>query len=219
MNKFCFVFLSFVFCVRLCAQNPDIDLNKMMEMRVNRDQIESGSMISLQYYRYKEPEVYQGEEMWVYLMPELPVYPPMVFKNEAQRTKWNRMIANVKRTLPLAQKVKHIISETYEVLEMLPDKKSKDAHIKAVERDIKAQFTPEMKKLTYSQGKLLIKLVDRECHQSSYQIVQAFLGPTRAAFYQVFAWTFGASLKKDYRPEDDDKMVERIVRQIEVGQL
>lgn len=201
------------------AQNADVDLNKMMEMRMSRDKIESGSMINLQFYRYKEPEIYEGEEIWVYLMPELPVYPPMVFKNEKQRAKWNKMIANVKKTLPLAQQVKRIISETYEVLEMLPDEKSKDAHIKAVEKDIKAQFTPEMKKLTFSQGKLLIKLVDRECHQSSYEIVQAFLGPTRAAFYQVFAWTFGSSLKKSYRPDDDDKLVERIVQQIETGQL
>ena len=219
VKRILFILVALICCTRLMAQNADVDLNKMMEMRMSRDKIESGSMINLQFYRYKEPEIYEGEEIWVYLMPELPVYPPMVFKNEKQRAKWNKMIANVKKTLPLAQQVKRIISETYEVLEMLPDEKSKDAHIKAVEKDIKAQFTPEMKKLTFSQGKLLIKLVDRECHQSSYEIVQAFLGPTRAAFYQVFAWTFGSSLKKSYRPDDDDKLVERIVQQIETGQL
>lgn len=219
MNRLFLIVIGLLACTSLHAQDSDVDLNKMMEMRMSRDKVESGSLVSLQLYRYKEPEIYEGEEMWVYLMPELPVYPPMVFKSEKQRTQWNRLIANVKKTLPLAQKVKRIISETYEVLEMLPDEKSKDAHIKAVEKDIKAQFTPEMKKLTFSQGKLLIKLVDRECHQSSYQIVQAFLGPTRAAFYQVFAWTFGASLKKGYRPDDDDKLVERIVSQIEAGLL
>ena len=143
----------------------------------------------------------------------------MVFKSEKQRQKWNRMVNNIKRVLPLAQMVKRIINETYEVLEMLPDQKSKDAHIKAVERDIKRQFTPEMKKLTFSQGKLLIKLIDRECNQSSFEIVRAFLGPARASFYQIFAWTFGASLKKEYRPEDDDKLIERIVVQLETGQL
>ena len=104
-------------------------------------------------------------------------------------------------------------------LESLPDQKSKEAHIRDVERSIKEQYTPEMKKLTYSQGKLLIKLVDRECNQNSYEIVKAFFGPTKATFYQVFAWTFRASLKKEYRPEDDDKLIERVVRQIETGQL
>lgn len=201
------------------ADEPVVDLNRMMERRMSSEELESNSLMSLQFYRYKEPEMYQGEQIWVYLMPELPVYPPLKFKSEKQRQKWNRMVNNVKKVLPIALKVKRIINETYLVLETLPDKKSKDAHIKAVERDIKQQFTPEMKKLTYSQGKLLIKLVDRECHQSSYEIVQAFLGPTRAAFYQVFAWTFGASLKKEYRPDDDDKLVERIVQQIETGQL
>ena len=88
-----------------------------------------------------------------------------------------------------------------------------------VEKDIKDTYTPRMKKLTYSQGKLLIKLVDRECNQSSYEIVKAFFGPAKAAFYQVFAWTFRASLKKEYDPEDDDKLIERVVRQVETGQL
>jgi hypothetical protein len=81
------------------------------------------------------------------------------------------------------------------------------------------QYKPEMKKLTYSQGKLLIKLVDRECNQSSYEIVQAFFGNTKATFYQMFAWTFRASLKKEYRPEDDDRLIERVVRLVETGQL
>ena len=214
--------IIFTMCVAgnpILAQNTPIDLNRLMEKRMNPEDVAPGNCLNLQFYRYKEPEIYMGEPIWVYLMPELPVYPPLVFKNEKQRQKWNKMVNNIKKVLPLALTVKRIIGETYEVLEMLPDKKSKDAHIKAVERDIKKQFTPEMKKLTFSQGKLLIKLIDRECHQSSYEIVQAFLGPTRAAFYQVFAWTFGASLKKEYRPEDDDKLIERIVVQLETGQI
>ncbi|MEE1234909.1 MAG: DUF4294 domain-containing protein, partial [Bacteroidaceae bacterium] len=112
-----------------------------------------------------------------------------------------------------------LIAETYQVLEQLPDKQSKEAHIRAVEKDIKETYTPRMKKLTYSQGKLLIKLVDRECNQSSYEIVQAFFGPAKAAFYQMFAWTFRASLKKEYDPEGDDRLIERVVRQVETGQL
>ena len=90
---------------------------------------------------------------------------------------------------------------------------------KAVEKEIWRTYSPRMKKLTYSQGKLLIKLVDRECNQSSYEIVKAFLGPFRAGFYQVFAWTFNASLKKEYDPDNDDKLVERVVREVEAGLL
>ena len=81
--------------------------------------------------------------------------------------RYNKLVYNVKKTLPIAKMVNQTISETYEYLEKLPTKKEKDAHIRAVEKGIKKQYTPQMKKLTYSQGKLLIKLVDRECNQSS----------------------------------------------------
>ena len=175
--------------------------------------------LKLQRFRYVKPLIEDGDTVWCYLLPELWVYPPLKFKSEKQRRAYNRLVYNVKKVLPIAQEVNGLIAETYETLEMLPTKKEKQAHISAVERDIKAQYTPQMKKLTYSQGKLLIKLVDRECNQSSYEIVQAFLGPARAAFYQVFAWTFRASLKKEYRPEEEDKLIERVVRQVETGQI
>ncbi|MBO7120495.1 MAG: DUF4294 domain-containing protein [Bacteroidaceae bacterium] len=175
--------------------------------------------LKLQRFRYVKPIVENGDTMWCYLLPELWVYPPMVFKSEKQRRAYNRLVYNVKKVLPIAQQVNELIAETYETLEMLPTQKEKSAHISAVERDIKQTYTPQMKKLTYSQGKLLIKLVDRECNQSSYEIVQAFLGPARAAFYQVFAWTFRASLKKEYHPEEEDKLIERVVRQVETGQI
>ena len=125
----------------------------------------------------------------------------------------------MKKTLPLAKEIKQIVIETYEFLETLPDEKSKNRHIKLVEKGLKEQYTPKMKKLTFSQGKLLIKLVNRECNQSSYQLVKAFMGPFKAGFYQTFAAVFGASLKKEYQPEDEDKMVERIIILVENGQL
>ena len=163
--------------------------------------------------------IYEGDTIWTILMPEMPVYKPLRFKNRKEQLKYNRLVYNVKKVLPLAQQANAMINETYLVLEQLPDKKAKQEHIKQIEKDIMKTYKPEMKKLTYSQGKLLIKLVDRECHQSGYEVVKAFLGPARATFYQVFAWTFKASLKKEYDPEGDDKLVERVVRQVEAGVL
>lgn len=147
------------------------------------------------------------------------VYPKLMFKNEKQRQAYNRLVANIKKVLPIAKEVNSIIVETYEYLQTLPDKKSKDEHMKRVEKGIRKEYTPRMKKLTYSQGKLLIKLVYRECNSSSYQLIQAFLGPIRAGFYQAFASLFGASLTKKYDPEGVDKYTERIVRQVEAGQI
>ena len=147
------------------------------------------------------------------------VYPKLTFKNEKQRQAYNRLVANIKKVLPIAKEVNSIIVETYEYLQTLPDKKSKDEHMKRVENGIRKEYTPRMKKLTYSQGKLLIKLVYRECNSSSYQLIQAFLGPIRAGFYQAFASLFGASPTKKYDPEGVDKYTERIVRQVEAGQI
>ena len=220
MRYFVFI-LGFIatFCLPSSAQEEDIDV-------LDAD-IEEGMLpndmrpykLKIQRWRYRNPVIEDGDTMWCYLFSELPVYAPLRFKNERQRLAYNRLVYNVKKVLPLAQQVNSMIAETYMVLEQLPDKKSKDEHMRVVEKSIKEQYTPEMKKLSYSQGKLLIKLVDRECHQSSYEIVQAFFGPAKAAFYQVFAWTFHASLKKEYKPEDDDKLIERVVRQVETGQL
>ena len=147
------------------------------------------------------------------------VYPKLTFKDERQRQAYNRLVANIKKVLPIAKEVNSIIVETYEYLQTLPDKKSKDEHMKRVEKGIRKEYTPRMKKLTYSQGKLLIKLVYRECNSSSYQLIQAFLGPIRAGFYQAFASLFGASLTKKYDPEGVDKYTERIVRQVAAGQI
>ena len=147
------------------------------------------------------------------------VYPKLTFKNEKQRQAYNRLVANIKKVLPIAKEVNSIIVETYEYLQTLPDKKSKDEHMKRVEKGIRKEYTPRMKKLTYSQGKLLIKLVYRECNSSSYQLIQAFLGPIRAGFSQAFASHYGASLTKKYAPEGVDRYTERIVRQVEAGQI
>lgn len=163
--------------------------------------------------------LYEGDSIQYVELNPLAVYPQLVFKNDKQRQAYNRLVANVKKVLPIAKEVNHIIIETYDFLQTLPNKKAKDEHLKRVERGIRAEYTPRMKKLTYSQGKLLIKLVDRECNQSSYEIVKAFFGPAKAAFYQVFAWTFRASLKKEYKPETDDRLIERVVHQVESGQI
>lgn len=181
--------------------------------------LEEDLKVKVVFYKKVQKEFYQGDSITVIIMPELPVYPPLKFKNRREAMRYNRLVYNVKKTLPIAKLVNQTIAETYEYIEKLPTKKEKDAHIRAVEKGIKKQYTPQMKKLTYSQGKLLIKLVDRECNQSSYEIVKAFFGPFKAGFYQAFAAIFGASLKKDYDPDADDRLTERVVRLVEAGAL
>ena len=127
--------------------------------------------------------------------------------------------AHMKKVLPIAKEAKQMLYETTEALEMLPTQEAKEAHMKKVESEIFRTYKPRMKKLTYSQGKLLIKLIDRECHSSSYEMIQAFMGPFRAGFWQTFAWAFGASLKKGYDAEGTDRLTERVVLMVESGQI
>ena len=160
-----------------------------------------------------------GDSIQYMEMNNVYVYPNLTFKNAKQAAAYNRLVKNVKIVLPIAKEVNQIIVETYEYLETLPDKKSKDEHMKRVEKSIFKEYKPRMKKLTYSQGKLLIKLVYRECDSRSYDIIQAFLGPIRAGFYQAFASLFGASLKKAYDAEGTDRLTERVVLMVEAGQI
>lgn len=169
---------------------------------------------------YKLPVcVYKGDTIPYITLKNIYVYPEMRFKNNRQRRNYNKLVRDIKKTLPLAKEVRRAVIETYEYLQTLPDEKSKEAHIKLVEKGLKKQYTPKMKKLTFAQGKLLIKLVNRECNQSSYQLVKAFMGSFKAGFYQTFAALFGASLKKEYHPEDEDRMIERIIILVENGQI
>ncbi|MBR5652666.1 MAG: DUF4294 domain-containing protein [Prevotella sp.] len=147
------------------------------------------------------------------------VYPPVELKTSKQQKAYSRLVRNVKKVLPIAKECNAIIIETYEYLQTLPDKRAKDEHMKKVEKDIYQSYKPRMKKLTYSQGKLLIKLINRECNSSAYDIMKAFLGPIRSGFWQAFAWTFGASLKKEYDAEGTDRLTERVVLLVEAGQL
>lgn len=147
------------------------------------------------------------------------VYPQPTFQNEEQRQAYNRLVYNVKKVLPIAKEVNRIIVETYDYIQTLPNKKAKDKHLAYVEKSIKEEYSPRMKKLTYQQGKLLIKLVYRETGSSAYGTLQAVLGPVRAGFWQAFAWTFGASLAKKYDPTGVDRLTERVVLMVEAGQL
>ena len=161
----------------------------------------------------------QGDSIQYIEMNNIYVYPPMTFKNEKHKKAYNKLVRDVKKVLPIAKEANQMIIETYEYLQTLPNKKARAEHMKYVEKSIEQEYTPRMKKLTLSQGKLLIQLVHRECNSSSYDLIKAFLGPIRAGFYQAFAWVFKASLKKEYDPEGADKETERIVRLVESGQL
>lgn len=163
--------------------------------------------------------VHNGETIPHIQLPTHYAYAPIKFKNKRQRREYNRLVRDVKTVLPLAVEIRTIIIETYELMQKMPDDKARERHLKELEKGLKKQYTPRMKKLTLRQGKLLIKLVDRECNQNAYQLIDLFMGSFKAAFYNAFASLFGASLKKEYDPQGDDQMIERVVTLVVTGQI
>lgn len=162
---------------------------------------------------------FHGDSIPAIIFPTFYKYPPMIFKNDKERDRYNRLVANVKRLLPLAKLAKYTVIETCDYLQTLPTKKEKAEHIKLVEDGLKKQYAPTLKRLSRSQGRLLVKLIDRECGQTGYNIAQAFIGSFKANIYQAMAFCFGNSLTKRYDPEGDDRYTERVVRLVESGQL
>lgn len=152
---------------------------------------------------------------------DLYVYPPMKFKNKKEEDFYWRTVRDVRKTLPYAKLAFSTLCETYEYIQTIPDKKTREKHLKALEKDIFERYKPAMKKMTKSQGKVLLKLINRETDQSSFNIVKAFLGSFRAGFWQTFGRFFGMNMKAGFHPDKnrEDAIIERIATLIEQGVL
>lgn len=155
--------------------------------------------------------VYEGDTIPSFNLMEVTIYARRNYSNKRVQKKYDKTVRNVLRVYPYAKEIKGVLVETYLYLQTLPTDEAREEHIKVVEDGVWNQYYPIMKKLTLSQGKLLIKLIDRECNQTSYELIDAFMGGFKAHFYQAFAALFGATLKKEYDPEGEDAVIEEII--------
>ena len=158
-----------------------------------------------------------GDSMKVLVLNDIYVYPPQVYQKFSEDEKLRKMVRDVKKTLPYAKMIYATLIETYEYVVTLPTEEERKKHLARMEDDLFKAYKPELKKMSLSQGKLLIKLIDRECNQTSYNLVKAFLGPFRAGFWNIFAGMFGANLKSSWDPNGQDADTERIVEMVEMG--
>ncbi len=170
-------------------------------------------------YHFVEPET--GDTLAMLVFNPITIFPAEKFKNKKEEEFYWKTVRDVKRALPYAKLIGATLLETYEYLETYPTQKQKQEYLKQFEKEIFKQYKPEMKKMTKSQGKMLIKLINRETNQKSYSIVKAFLGTFRAGFWQTFGRFFGVNLRQGYHPEKDktDAMIERICVRVELGVL
>lgn len=152
---------------------------------------------------------------------DLYVFPPMKFKNKKEEEFYWRTVRDVRKTLPYAKLAFATLCETYEYIQTIPDKKTREKHLKTLEKDIFEQYKPVVKNMTKNQGKIMLKLINRETDQTSYNIVKAFLGSFRAGFWQTFGRFFGMNMKAGFHPDKnrEDAIIERIACLIEQGAL
>ncbi|MDR0685995.1 MAG: DUF4294 domain-containing protein, partial [Dysgonamonadaceae bacterium] len=158
-----------------------------------------------------------NDTLKVLFLDNIHVFPQTTRQLYANNEKYVKMVRDIKRTLPYAKLIYQTLIETYEYIMTFDQESERQKHLKIMEKELFAQYKPVLKKLTVTQGKLLIKLIDRECNQSSYDLLKAFLGPIRARFWNLFAGIFGASLKTQWDPDGNDKDKEQIIRMIEQG--
>ncbi len=131
-----------------------------------------------------------------------------------------RLIRNVRKTLPYAKEARRRLQEIEKDMAGLPPAKRK-AYIKKYEEEMLAEFQEDLEGLTFSQGKVLLKLVDRETGNNSYTLVADLRGKVRATFYNTFARMFGFNMKERFDPKrnKEDNLIDRIARSIELGKL
>lgn len=163
--------------------------------------------------------MYEGDSAAVVPLRPVHIFAPLKFKSNKERQEYSKLVRDVRVAYPYAKMIAYSIVETYEYMETLPTEKAKQKYLEDVQKYLMSEYKPKMKRMTKNQGKILIKLVDRECNTSSYNIVKALVGSLKATFYNTFASLFGNSLKAEYDPSGKDAPIEAIVLQIEDGTI
>ncbi len=130
-----------------------------------------------------------------------------------------RLVYNVRRVYPYALLVRDEFGRINRTLEILPSERARRNFLQQYEKDLFSRYEGDMRKLTFTQGKILIKLIDRETQNTSYDLIRDYRGKFSATFWQGIARIFGANLKSTYDADGDDYLIEQVVREIEAGRL
>ncbi len=152
-------------------------------------------------------------------LPEVPIYAMRLFDSRRDIRRIEKLIYNVKKTYPYARLAGIKLREYNTMLLEATSDKERRRIMKKAEDEINEQFGPELRDLTFTQGKILIKLIDRETKATSYTLLKDLRGGFTAFFYQGFARIWGYNLKTKYDPSGEDDLIETIVLMIENGQL
>ena len=163
--------------------------------------------------------IINGDTVPIYVMNDVRIFAPIQFQNKHDAIKYTRLIRNIRIVYPYAKITAVKVIEFNEIVKNAKNDRERKKLMKAAEDDLRDKFEADVKNLTYSQGVLLLKLIDRETGNSSYDLIKEFRGKVMASFYQTIGKIFGYDLKVTYDPEGEDKEIEQIVQMIESGAL
>jgi len=163
--------------------------------------------------------IVDGDTIAVVGLNEVVIFSFTAPKTRREKRKLTKLIKNVKKVYPWARLAGIQLRKYDKMLVAAKNDKERRKIMKQAEKEINERYGGDLKKLTFTQGLILIKLIDRETGDSSYSLVQDLRGNFTAFFYQTFARIWGYNLKVKYDPKGEDKMIEAIVIMIEHGQI
>lgn len=140
-------------------------------------------------------------------------------ERKSEYRKYERLVSNIKRVYPYAVMVRYRLSQVNDDLKNIKNEKDRKEYLKKVEKSVFADYEDDIQQMTITQGKLLIKLIDRETQNTSYELIREYRGKLTAAFWQGIARIFGTNLKEEYDGYGDDALIELIIRDVEAGIL
>lgn len=166
------------------------------------------------------PVIVQGEDtIPMYTLPTLLVEARMTPKVRRNAERIDRLTRYVQKVYPYALITAKLLDEYDHDLANIQTKSDKDLYLKLAEAELRSEFEEEVKDMTVIQGRILVKLIDRQTGHTGYELVKQLRGSFQAWMWQGIAKVFGNDLKGEYDPEGDDRLVESIVRRIENGEL
>ena len=181
-------------------------------------------LVSLSLFSQEEGLVLEGKTIDKDTLPhikldEVYVFPQLYKKSWWNKWKYRRLIKNIKAVYPFAKLVRHKFAEMDREYKLLETEKEKRNYMNNLEKELLNEFEDDLKNLTISQGRLLIKLVDRETGHTSYEILKDYKGSVSAFFWQALARIFGSNLKSEYDPWGKDRLIEELIFLYEMGLL
>lgn len=160
-----------------------------------------------------------NDTILVSTIEEIYILPMPKFKTRRDLRRYRKLVRNVKKVYPYAKLASKKYEEVVANVALMETEKEKKKYMKQVEQEIKDEFEDDLRKLTISQGRILLKLIDRETGETSYELVKEFRGSFSAVFWQALARLFGNNLKSTFDAEGEDRLLNEIVLLIENGQI